>query len=205
MKTVTLSFFTALAMALAGATLQAQSDPPPPPPAGSPPPPPAFAQILKDIVQKYDVNQDGQLDQSEMAALMKDIADGKIQPPPPPFGPGPHGTGGPGPGPLPRDILDKYDTNHVGQLDETEWAALQKDIKAGKIQLPPPGPGFGPPPSAKDILVKFDVDKDGKLDEAELTAFLEDVRQHRPPPPPPDPPGGPIPGNPSPTNAPPRQ
>jgi hypothetical protein len=202
-----LALVAALGMTLAGVTAYAQTDaaaqPSDAPPGGPPPGLPRIAMVLKDLLDKYDTNKDGQLDQTELAALRKDIDDGKIGPP---GGAGPRGPGGPGGGPrppLPKEILDKYDVNKDGKLDETERAALHKDIEAGLVQLPPGagqhgprgagGPGMRPPPTAKDILDKFDVDKDGKLDEAELTAFLKDMRQHRPPPP--GGPGGPPPGD----------
>ncbi len=192
MKTKTkVLLLTAIAMTAAGVTSYAQNAPDqtaPTPPAGAPhAPPPPFGQILQNILEKYDANKDGQLDATEYAALQQDIKDGKLQPPGPPPG-GPMG-GWPGRGrmPLPKELIEKYDVNHDGKLDETEREALHKDIQAGKVQLPPPGPGLpGPgqqPPTAAQLLEKFDADKDGKLDEAELTALLDDVRQHRLPPP----------------------
>lgn len=98
---------------------------------------------------------------------------------------GPHGR--PAPGVLLLTLLDKYDTNHDGQLDATEMANLRKDVKDGKIQ--PPGGGKGPgeaagmrqPPTAKELIAQFDTDKDGKLDAAELEALLKFLHEHRPP------------------------
>jgi len=179
-RTNRLLLLTALGMTLAGVTAQAQTEPADQP-AGGPGPRgvPPLGQVLKGLLQKYDVNQDGQLDQTEMAALQKDIDEGKIQPP---MGPGPRGRFGPGPGPLPKEILDKYDVNKDGHLDEEERAALHKDIEAGKVQLPGRRGAFPPPPplTAKQVLEKFDADKDGKLDETELNAFLQDMKQHQP-------------------------
>jgi Ca2+-binding EF-hand superfamily protein len=183
---------------LLSASVQAQTDNPDPTPGQAQPnrpnPPPPFGQALMDVLQKYDTNHDGQLDQNEMAALQQDIADGKVRPPGLRRRGGPGGAGGP---PwLPKDILEKYDTNHVGYLDENERAALRKDIADGKIQLPQfgpgqrgpgqhgPGPGgMRPFPTAQQVLERFDADKDGKLDEAELTAFLNEIQSHLPPPP----------------------
>lgn len=138
--------------------------------------------MILGLLDQYDANKDGQLDQTELAQLRKDVEAGKL--------PGPAGLRGQrGPGQLPKDLIEKYDLNKDGKLDESERAALRADVEAGKIQ--PPGPGLrgqgrgGPDalgaPSAKDVLQKFDTDKDGKLDEAELTAFLKDMAQHRPP------------------------
>ncbi len=107
--------------------------------------------------------------------------------------PGDTQQGRPGPGSLLLNLLDKYDANHDGQLDQTELAKLRSDIQAGKIQPPRRGMGGagGPsggnaqgmhqPPSAKDLIKQFDADNDGKLDEAELTAMLKFMHEHRPP------------------------
>src|SRR5215471_16060153 len=76
------------------------------------------------VLQKLDKNGDGQLTPDEF-----------MGPPPPP----------PPAGDLPKDILDKYDVNKDGKLDETERAALRKDIEDGKIQLPPRRRGPPPP------------------------------------------------------------
>ncbi len=173
----------AFVIALAGLSARAQSDDPGNA-AAQPPGPPhiRFGQVLSEVLQKYDVNQDGQLDQAEMAALQRDIADGKVQPPGPPFRQGPGRPFG-GRGPVmhfPQEIIDKYDANKDGQLDESERAALHKDIQDGKLPPPrfgagprgPRGPGFAGPPTAQQVLDRFDADKDGKLDATELQAFL---------------------------------
>jgi Ca2+-binding EF-hand superfamily protein len=167
---------------LAGFTARAQAgpndEPNPGAPGGPPHGPPPIAMLLTGLLDKYDVNKDGQLDQTELATLKQDIAEGKLPAP----------LAGPrlgGPPHLPKEILDQYDVNHDGKLDENERAALRQDIQDGKIQLPPGmgprGPG-GPPPTAKEIIAKYDTDQDGKLSEAELEAFLKDLPRHRPPP-----------------------
>ena len=195
-----LILLAALNLMLAGFTARAQTgpntDPAQGPPDGAPPHrPPPIGMLLAGLLDKYDVNKDGQLDQTELAALKQDIADGKIGPPP--MAGGPRHPGGPPP--LSKEILDKYDVNHDGKLDESERAALQKDIQDGKVQLPPPGPGMrgpgGPPPTAKEIIAKYDTDQDGKLNETELAAFLKDMHAHRPPPPGPGAPPPGAPGN----------
>jgi Ca2+-binding EF-hand superfamily protein len=104
------------------------------------------------------------------------------------------------------NLLDKYDANHDGVLDQTELAKLRSDIQAGTIAPPrhggggPSGPpggsdaGMHQPPSAKDLIKQFDTDSDGKLDEAELTAMLKFLHEHRPMHGPGGP-GGPPPGD----------
>jgi hypothetical protein len=108
----------------------------------------------------------------------------------------------PNPGAHLLALLDKYDTNHDGQLDKSELAAMKKDIQENKIARPPGRPAgrglggpngggerdsaagleAGPqrPPAPEKLLAKFDADKDGKLDAAELTALLKDLQSHRP-------------------------
>lgn len=165
-----------LGLSLAGAGALAQSENSAPPP-GQPGPGrrPPIGQVLLDVLNKYDVNHDGTLDQTEMAALKQDIQDGKIQP----RGGRPR---------LPKEILDQYDLNHDGVLDPSERAALRQDIESGKVQLPPPGrrprlaagPGPGAP-SPKELLAKYDANQDGVLDENELATLLKDLPRHRGP------------------------
>ncbi len=113
----------------------------------------------KALLSKYDTNKDGKLDDSERAAIGKDVEDGKFdprllggRPGGPGFGPGPRGlrgAGGPDFGPRHQELLDKYDANKDGKLDAAEHEAIRKDIESGKLQPPPFGPrrgGFGPPP-----------------------------------------------------------
>lgn len=194
-KTTKLALLATLTLTLAGLTAQAQTEPAAPQPPQAPPGPPAMGRMLPGLLDKYDVNKDGILDQQELANLKKDAEQGKLMPPgQPPFGRGMRGPGfgqggpgGPGfgPGQPPKEVLDKYDTNQDGKLDENERAALHKDIQEGKVQ-PPFGrgqrsPGFGPPPTAQGILEKFDADKDGKLDATELNAFLKSMPRGRGP------------------------
>ena len=60
--------------------------------------------------------------------LAADIESGKLQPPPH----GPRGDRQP-----PSELLEKYDVNKDGKLDETECAAIKADIEAGKLHLRP--------------------------------------------------------------------
>jgi len=119
-----------------------------------------LGQVVLSLLDKYDVNKDGVLDQTELATLRQDIQAGKIAPPArnqnPPNGP-------PGPRNAPGQEQGSASPNSRG-----------------------PGQHAGPPPplSAQQILAKFDANKDGKLDETELAAFVKDMQAHRPPPPP---------------------
>src|SRR5205085_888255 len=104
------------------------------------------------IIHALDANHDGIIDASEIAnaiaALQKldKNGDGQLTPdeylgPPPPPPPGPAAG-------LPKEILDQYDVNQDGKLDETERAALRKDIDDGKIQPSPRHRGPPPPDDA---------------------------------------------------------
>src|SRR5436190_17717520 len=109
-----LALVAALGLTLAGVSAHAQNDSAGQPPPGGPPPgPPRIGAVLKDLLAKYDANNDGQLDQTELATLRKDIDDGKIAPPGGLRGRGPGGPGGPGaiggpggpgPGRLPKEL-----------------------------------------------------------------------------------------------------
>ena len=107
---------------------------------------PKPGQHLKELLEKYDVNHDGILDKDELAALNKDIDDGKIGPPPPrPMGRWQARAGRPPGPPTVQGVLDKFDTDKDGKLDATELAAFLADMQ--KHRPPPPfGPGAGGPP-----------------------------------------------------------
>jgi hypothetical protein len=110
--------------------------------------------VPKEILDKYDLNKDGQLDENERAALRKDMEEGKLQLPPPL--PGLHPPGGPAfrPPPTAKDIIEKFDVDKDGKLDETELAAFLKEMR---LHRPPPPflgpmlrpPGGGPPQGAQ--------------------------------------------------------
>src|SRR5215472_13316925 len=134
------------------------------PPAG---PGPGFHLPPPLIVAALDTNHDGVIDSNEIAnasaaLLTLDKNGDGILTPDEFMGPRPAGPGGFGP---PKEILDKYDVNKDGKLDDTERAALEKDIADGKLPAPPaglqggPGPSSRVPLSAQEILARFDTDK----------------------------------------------
>jgi 5-hydroxyisourate hydrolase-like protein (transthyretin family) len=59
------------------------------------------------------------------------------------------------------DILQKYDTNKDGKLDDTEKAAMKADFQAKHAQ------------QKAEMLAKYDTNKDGKLDDAEKAAMRD--------------------------------
>jgi hypothetical protein len=156
-RTTILALLGALGMLTSASTFaQSANDTQPPPHDGSAGPHrPDPEARRKMLLAKYDANKDGQFDESEYAAIGKDVVDGKLGPGPGgrPGGPdgqgfrGPRG-GGPQGGPRHEELLKKYDANGDGKLDESERAAIRKDIEDGKLQ-PPPRRGFGPPPGGE--------------------------------------------------------
>ena len=107
------------------------------------------------LLGKYDANKDGKLDDTERAAIGKDVEEGTFdprllgpRPDGPRFGRGPGGPqGGPGFGPRHEEMLEKYDANKDGRIDAEERAVIHKDIQEGRLERPRPGRrGFGPPP-----------------------------------------------------------
>ena len=116
-------------------------------------PPQASAEMKayhERVLAIYDADKNGKLDDDERQLLREDIEAGTFERPPRPEGArgpgGRGGSGGPdGPGRMgpPKEILDQYDANKDGKLDEAERATLRADVEAGKIQ-PPPRPGRGP-------------------------------------------------------------
>jgi Ca2+-binding EF-hand superfamily protein len=174
----TIALVTLLGLALTGAVANAQVNLQEPASPPRPPRPPHVPR-LTELLDKYDVNQDGQLDQSELAALKQEITQGKMGRPPMHRG---EGAGRPH---LPKEVFAQYDVNQDGNLDETEREALHQDIEAGKVQLPPKPEGLRGPahrPSPEALLQKFDADQDGKLNETELGALLKANAERRGPP-----------------------
>lgn len=141
------------------------------------------AELLKKAMAKFDLNDDGEVDDEEKAKVIEkvqeDIAEGKI----------------------PAGFKELLDRNKNGKLEPQEAAVFREIV--GRLQAgggPPQfgagdaqpgfggpglgGPGFGGPgigDQAGDpfsgqippaILKKFDKDKDGELDEKEKKAAM---------------------------------
>jgi hypothetical protein len=93
-----------------------------------------FAEMFPKIAA-FDVNKDGKLDETEKAALAKAIADGTLELP---------AHAGPNGEKLTAQEMAShvaemyayvavYDTNHDGELDETEQGAIKKAIENGEF------------------------------------------------------------------------
>jgi hypothetical protein len=77
------------------------------------------------------------------------------------------GRGGHGNGELRQKLLEKFDTNHDGKLDETEMAAAKAFLKQKREEL------------HKKLLEKFDANHDGKLEPDERAAAKAAMQQRR--------------------------
>lgn len=64
-------------------------------------------------------------------------------------------------------ILEKYDTNHDGKLDDTERAAMRADFKAKRESR------------RQEMLAHFDTNKDGKLDANERKVMKDTLAAER--------------------------
>lgn len=67
-------------------------------------------------------------------------------------------------------VLEKYDKNKDGKLDDAERAELQKDREVARKER------------QAEMLKKYDKNGDGKLDDAERTAAREEYRKKQPAP-----------------------
>ena len=64
-------------------------------------------------------------------------------------------------------ILEKYDTNHDGKLDESERAAMRADFQAKRAAR------------RQEMLARFDTNKDGKLDANERKVMEDTLAAER--------------------------
>src|SRR5215470_18268809 len=63
--------------------------------------------------------------------------------------------------PVAPRLLQQYDKNHDGKLDDSEKEAMKKDQEAKR----------------KEFIAKYDKNGDGKLDESEMAAARADRRK----------------------------
>lgn len=131
--------------------------------------------VPPELLEKYDANKDGQLDEVERAVLMRDLKDGKLQMPT-------RRLNRTNAVDVPPELLEKYDTNKDGKLDENERAALRRDMQVGKLQAPRGHAISAGQKSPAELLEKYDVNKDGKLDEAEQAQIRKDLQRGKPQP-----------------------
>ena len=188
--------------------------PPSDPPRGRPgtdrPSPEAHRKML---LEKYDANKDGKLDDTELSALGRDVFEGKLPPPNRrPRGPGfgPQGRGGPdGPGfgpPVTDGLRGERSPEfrprgpHDGDGPRPPRGPMADRRGFGRDGGPErrfgPGPhGFGGPNSEagrkmleerrREFIKQYDLNGDGKLDSAEREAIGKDIEDGKLLPPPP--------------------
>ena len=123
----------------------------------------------KELVAKYDLDNDGQLNQQEMRTARETMRKQF------------------------EEIVNQYDANNNGRLDPEEREVLQADVDSGKVEGLPQyfgrrgrgGPDgnsgeFGRKPGNREEWIKrFDTNNDGELDEAEREAAREQFRGRR--------------------------
>lgn len=170
---------------------------------------PAAIGDYETLMQKYDADGDGILNEEERQVMQSDLArqnaaGGNSSPgssaatgtPGP--GPGPQGTGAGGRGRSGfSDMLKRFDANGDGNLDDTERAAMRAEFE--KMRAGGGGPGgpggfggrgFGPPggfggndPERQarfaETMKKYDANGDGNLDETERGAMFAAFTQQR--------------------------
>ena len=136
----------------------------------------------KMMLEKFDANKDGQLDDAEKAAAKADFEKMRAERGPKCGHRGPKGPrcGGPrGPrhmSPEQKDecrakFMEKFDANKDGQLDDAEKAAVKADFEAKRAEMKA---AF-----EKKMLEKFDANKDGQLDDAEKAAAKAEFEKKR--------------------------
>ena len=64
-------------------------------------------------------------------------------------------------------ILEKFDANHDGKLDDAEKAAMREQMKAMRAQR------------REQILARFDANRDGKLDDGERKVMIDTIAAER--------------------------
>lgn len=104
----------------------------------------------QELLQKYDQNGDGKLDESERAAA-REAFQARIQ-----------------------EFRTRFDVNNDGKIDAQERAAVpaetREKVRAMQQRRHAAGAAHRPAPEA--IIERFDQDADGKLNRDELTAMM---------------------------------
>ena len=84
------------------------------------------------------------------------------------------GSKGEGERPNREQMMQRFDADGDGQLNEAERAALHEEM--GKRKK---GKHGGQRPSREEIMQRFDVDGDGQLNESERAALHKDIELRR--------------------------
>ena len=106
------------------------------------PPVPVMDARQTGLLQRYDTNHDGKLDEDELAAAHESMLKSGLS-----------GGTGERAGKVRALLLKRFDQNGDGRLDETERATMRSYF-----------------------LARFDKDGDGRLDDAERAAMREELK-----------------------------
>lgn len=117
----------------------------------------------EQLLEKYDKNKNGRIDADEREAIAADFAAQRQNAPQGQRGPGGPGRGGRG-GFNFQEVLDKYDANKNGRLDDDEREKMMADRQAER---------------KKEFLDKYDSNKDGKLDDKERDSMIATLEKER--------------------------
>ena len=121
---------------------------------------------MKELIKRFDRNGDGQLDAREQAAAREAMA--KIRA---------SGGGGPQVGApviipanneIPAAVLEKFDKDGDGKLNDEELAAAKK-AQSGKRERA----------KQADVIKEFDKDGDGRLNDAEKAEARKAAKERR--------------------------
>jgi Ca2+-binding EF-hand superfamily protein len=164
---------------------------------------PALAQADDDwearkarLLEKYDSDGDGQLSREELSQAREEMQRSRIRRDPwAEDGKGPdRRRGQPGPGARQgrqprldrRAILERFDEDGDGQLDEQERRQARRAMQRRQAQRRPgqgQAPGArgqrGQRPTREELFRRFDTDGDGQLDEQERQRLRQEVQRHR--------------------------
>ncbi len=109
----------------------------------------------QELLQRYDTNHDGKLDDDELAAAHEDMARERLE-------------NGQGVGKKVRQqLLEKFDKNHDGRLEPDEREAARQYLQE-HVEL-----------RQQFLLERYDKNGDGKLDDTERAAMREDLAKMR--------------------------
>lgn len=182
-NTLIVALIAALPTLAQDATTEAPAAPAPQAPHwgahGQMPGRPNRADMHKRMLEKFDLDKDGQLNDEEKAAMKAEMQKRRAERGP--RGPRPEGGMHPGNRRRPHserpEMIKKYDTDQDGQLSEEERAALRNDVKAGREARREK--------FHRAFMERFDTNKDGVLSEEEKEAAKaargEGRRGHRRP------------------------
>lgn len=112
------------------------------------------AGLRQQLLEKFDADKNGQLDETEWAKAKEAMAQRR--------------RGGGAPGAARAELVKRFDKDGDGRLNEQERQAAIK--AAGGLGQRPDGNPAAAPLDRREIMKRFDKNGDGRLDEAERTA-----------------------------------